>query len=239
MRFRKEVLVEGRHKSPVLGEFAVNRSDLEHVAKSFQQLQRAGYDPDYQLEHGKDTAKLGRVVGLKTGRNTNGLHTLVADVEIDDQRQAQRFTTGPWDVSVAIGPVKHGGKSREWVLQHLAATRHPVVKGLGPWQPVADHQATGQTAGPRSQQPQPGQPQAQQQGRQQIQPAAVAAGAGVANKSTLPAKSPLVKDAEARFLRAVAKKGSWHHRKVEREIGRFKKMMARQSKPRMVRHPTL
>jgi len=227
--YRKEILPVGEIDMPSGGRIKIDQAALLHLSKTFHAMSTGGYRVPLQLEHAPGTSVHGRVEGLEVAKNRRGLDALFARVRFDSDRAAARFGKSPWDCSVYIpSRTSHSGKEYPWALQHLALTRWPVIRGMDPFEPLADHQPAGR----RSQ-------QGQQQAQQQAQPAAVAAGAGVANKPTRPAKSPLVKDAEARFLREVAKKGSWHRRKVDREIAKFKKMMAQKPRHKMVRHPTM
>jgi len=210
MRFIKEALIEGRHIHPTLGCFAVNARDLPHVVESFGLLREAGYVCPFQLEHGRDATKLGRVVGLRVGRNAAGRATLLAEVDIPDQRHAARFTSKDWDVSVAIGPVKHGSTHHAWSLQHLAATKHPVVKPLGPWRAVQ-----GDAAG--------------EAGKQSTANVAASTKTAAAAKAK-PTKSSLVADAERRQIRALARKGASGRAMRQKVESNFLRGVRRQSR---------
>jgi len=127
-RFEKELLREGQWVHPQRKfRLKVTPERMANWIRKFQEMLSSGIKVPVPYGHSYDPKdNAGWLEDLKLAGKS-----LIGVLNIPRQEDAQRFGTTIKDVSVSINPDFIDGTGKRWgeVIEHIAATLHPVVTG--------------------------------------------------------------------------------------------------------------
>lgn len=132
--FEKDVLETGHYADEkTRQEFDVTESHLDSWADSFNKMRAAGTEVHCPVDH-SDKAEDNRGFAIKLRRDGNKLKTTMQVFGEDGALMALRNRC-----SVKINPNYIDEKKRNWgnVIEHVSFTPVPVIRGQGPFVPIA------------------------------------------------------------------------------------------------------
>jgi hypothetical protein len=135
--YRKQLIYEGEFVTPKGQRIKVDRSLIDHWAKSHKELIAAGFTPPLPLEHTTDPEKnRGQVLAMEVGADEKGRYSLFGTVKFSDA-EAEKLAART-NVSVYAPPeFKYAGRKWSSPITHVALTNYPVVPSLGNFQTIA------------------------------------------------------------------------------------------------------
>lgn len=138
LRYRKEVIYEGRWGTRKKGYFTVDEKLIDHWVVQASTMLEMGFKINLPVEHTTDPeANRGRVLGFEKGVNKKGKKSLYSIIEFANEDAAKLALTS--DVSIYSPETYEMGNGYIALrpITHIALTDYPLVPGLEEFETIS------------------------------------------------------------------------------------------------------